>query len=175
MAVVLACSLSEPAAAGNRKSPTPEDVKAALLWNFALFVTWPDDAATDGPFVLGVYGGGGFEKSFRRAFDEKELRGRPAEVRRVERTDELADCDLLFVATEDEDDVRALLVESEGRGVLLVGNHPSFARRGGMIAFAVENQRVEFLVNLEEARRRGFRVSTKMLRLARLVETEREP
>jgi hypothetical protein len=44
-----------------------------------------------------------------------------------------------------------------------------FARQGGVIGFRLDGNKVRFDVNVEAARQSGLRISSKLLRLARVV------
>ena len=54
-------------------------------------------------------------------------------------------------------------------GTLTVGDSPDFLRNGGVIAFAVENRRVRFDINLKGAESAGLKISSKLLNVARSV------
>ena len=45
-----------------------------------------------------------------------------------------------------------------------------FAERGGMINFIIKNNKVSFEVNPEAATEANLRISSKLLRLAKIVE-----
>jgi YfiR/HmsC-like len=53
--------------------------------------------------------------------------------------------------------------------VLTIGESDGFARAGGMVNFVIDAGRVRFDVNQKAAERRGLRLSSRMLRLARRV------
>jgi hypothetical protein len=55
--------------------------------------------------------------------------------------------------------------------VLLVGETPDFARRGGTITFTIEDERVRFEINVEAARRARLNVSATLLNVARVVRS----
>ena len=59
-----------------------------------------------------------------------------------------------------------------GAPVLTVGEADRFARRGGMIGFFFEDNRVRLEVNRAAAERAGLRVSSKLLAVARLVKPD---
>ena len=54
-------------------------------------------------------------------------------------------------------------------GRLVVGELEGFVRRGGMISFVVEGDRVRLAVNPSRAEAAGLRLSSRLLSLARLV------
>ena len=53
-----------------------------------------------------------------------------------------------------------------------MGEADRFARRGGMIGFFFEDNRVRLEVNRAAAERAGLRVSSKLLAVARLVKPD---
>jgi len=78
---------------------------------------------------------------------------------------------LLFVADTDPAAARRALAAVESRPVLTEARRSGFAESGGMIGFRVTpDGRVTFDVNLANAERSGLRVSSQLLRVARVVE-----
>ncbi|MBA4055177.1 MAG: DUF4154 domain-containing protein, partial [Marivirga sp.] len=47
-----------------------------------------------------------------------------------------------------------------------------FAKQGGIIRFATENNKTRIQINLEAARQAGVTISSKLLKLADIVETQ---
>lgn len=145
-------------------------VKAAFLYNFVKFVTWPGEAERDSrSLVLCVLGPDPFALSLERVVEGKSVRGRRLLIRRVSFLDEVGDCDLLFVSEPLAHDPRELLAAVRGRGILTVADSGDFARRGGTIELVERGNRIAFEINSAAARREGLVVSSKLLRLATVV------
>jgi hypothetical protein len=62
-----------------------------------------------------------------------------------------------------------ILKKLAGRGILTVGDAEPFIRTGGIIGFVTEGNRVHVEINLDAADREGFRISAKLLKVARVV------
>lgn len=151
--------------------PTEYEVKAAFLYNFARFVEWPPAAmgAPDQPFVVAVLGDDPFGATLDRTLSGKTLEARPIVVRRVASLEEAARVNILFVATSERPQVSHVLRTLSGTHVLTVGEMSGFAEKGGMIGFRTERQRVRFDINVGQASRAGFKISSQLLKLARIV------
>ena len=54
--------------------------------------------------------------------------------------------------------------------VLTVGEMPEFAEKGGVIRFKVEQDRIRLEINVAAAARSRLRISSQLLKLARIVE-----
>lgn len=147
------------------------EVKAAFLYNFSKFVTWPEeDAELVRPFVIGVLGHDSLAALVADVVRGKFVKGRPLLARRFATPSETSGCDLLFLGQSEERRFRVVLGVLKGHTVLTVGDWPGFARSGGMIGFVSQNDKIGFEVNPEAARRAGLRIGSGLLRLARIVE-----
>lgn len=141
-----------------------QSVKALFLYNFALFVEWPD-AGAGRPFVIGVVGDNGIVKALERIGREKNVRGRTIEVRSLAPGEDPSSCQLLFVTEEGDRQTPGVLRGSRGP-VLTVGEAPLFLRDGGMIRLLMDGDRVRFQINNTAAQNAGLHVSSRLLSLA---------
>lgn len=145
-------------------------IKAAFLYNFIKYVTWPTNAflTPDGPYVIGVVG----KDPFGDRLDElarQSLKGRPLKIVRFDSSASLTPCHLLFVAEPDRKKWEPILRKLGASPVLTVGEHDRFALSGGVVNFYTENNRVRFEINVDAARRAELTINSAMLNLAKLV------
>ena len=154
--------------------PREYDVKAVFLYNFASFVTWPDSAFpdADAPFVIGVLGHDPFGQVLDEVVAAEKAKNRPLTVRRVSRVDDAAGCHILFVSASESRRVPEILRKQAGKPSLLVGDFPGFAEAGGMVGFRMEGSRLKLDINVEAARAADLVISSKLLRVARVIGKE---
>jgi hypothetical protein len=169
---VLLLALNASASAQPRT--TEYDVKAAFLYNFVKFTEWPASAFGDdsAPIVIGIMGEDPFGPELDRMLEEKTAHGRAFEVRRSVRPRDADSCHVLFIAKDAMERWPAVVDAVADCPVLVVGESPGFARYGGDISFVVENNRVLFEINVERSASSSLKISSQLLRLARLVSTE---
>lgn len=164
------CALMFAAPAGG--APSMEyQVKAVLLFNFASFVEWPVPARTDspGPFVIGVLGDDPFGAALDDVVSQETVAGRSLTVRRFGQADGVDACDILFISRSEARHVPEILRQVQGRPILTVADIPSFAETGGIIGFSTQDGHVRLNINTEAAQSAGLAISSKLLRLARVV------
>jgi hypothetical protein len=150
-------------------------LKVAFLYNFANYIEWPAAAfkSPTSPFVVGVLGQDPFG-SYIDELTKKTVRGRPIVYRHYDSTQDIGDCNLLFIgATVSDAEFLAAVEATRQRHVLIVTEATGLARRGSVVNFFVEQNRLRFEINPEAAQRRELRISSKLLSLARLVEPSR--
>jgi len=165
------------AAARAQETLPPEyQIKAAFLFNFVQFVEWPEHAfsAPDAPIRIGVLGPNPFQGKLVSTVQGETVRGRPLAVEHSARLADLLDCHLIFVGASERAQLGAILNALAGRPVLTVGETPDFARRGGVVNFYLEGQKVRFEINRAAAQRQHLRLASQMVKLARLVGPEPE-
>lgn len=156
---------------GARASDLAEyQVKAAYLYNFAKFVEWPERAFSgpDAAVTFCVIGDDLFGPALD-ALQTKTVKNRKVAVKRMSGTGDLGTCQVLFISPTEEDRLDAILLPLKGHPTLVVGDTERFARRGGMIGFLMERNKVVFEVNENAAKRAGLLVSSQLLKLARTV------
>jgi hypothetical protein len=160
--------LFEPAALGQRSAGEYE-VKAAVLYNFAKFVEWPDDAfANDSaPLVIGVVGDNPFGNGLEEAINGKTAGGRTLAIRHFSQKDDLRNCHMLFVCASQTRRVSQILAAVSEASVLTVSDIEGFLAAGGMINLVMENGHVRFLIRASAATRVRLKISSKLLSLAR--------
>ncbi len=163
---VVACLQRNPSVA----APDEYKVKAAFVYNFAKFTTWPAEAfaKSDAPFVIGIVGKDPFGGAIDDTMKGKTVETHPVTIRRVKWA-EAKDCHLLFVSgsegskTRDMDPVKTV-------PILTVGEVSGFAQRGGIINFVSEDEKIKFEINPEAAKRANLSISSKLLSLAKIVK-----
>jgi hypothetical protein len=163
-------------AATSAKTDTPTfdeyEVKAAYLYHFGQFVTWPGETSPeeDGRFIIGILGVDPFGEKLDTRLKGRSIRDRVVEVQRYKTPKDVGPCHILFIASGDEEPESPVLEQFSRQGVLTVGDAPGFARRGGTIGFYLEADAVRFEINHVRAQSIGLKISSKLLGLARIVE-----
>jgi hypothetical protein len=159
--------------AAEEAPPLEYQVKAAFLLNFTKFIDWPpaESAGGEASFDICILGDDPFGPTLDQMLDGETLQGRRLAVQRVSRRPLPGSCRVVFIG-KSEKDISGVL-SAAAPGVLTVGESAGFLREGGMIGFVIENRRVRFDINEAAATRAGFKVSSKLLNVARSVEKTR--
>lgn len=165
--VLLALLLLLLAARGAEAAPaTDNEVKAAFIHNIAKFVEWPPSAPRGLKLcLLGQDPLGGAAA----VLQGKAVGGMAWEVAAVKPGDSLRECRVLFIGASESDSLRRVLDGVKGSPVLTVGDSGGFAGQGVAVNFYLEQNKVRFEINVDAARRAGLRISSQLLKLARIV------
>ena len=146
-------------------------VKAAFLYNFTKFVEWPANAfeGAASPFRVCVFADPAFRRELEVMLGGESVGARPVAVLADPR--DVRGCHVAYFGGRGEERARQVLPSLRQVPVLTVGEGPRFLEQGGLIAFALDQNRVRFDVNKTALDRTGLLVSSKLLRVARHVTT----
>lgn len=169
--ILLACALWSPGFATARAEPaaTPEyTLKAAFIYNFARFTTWPD--RPDKLLHLCILGRDPFGSALD-AIDHKDVGKLRTAVKRLRNPHHaMRDCQVVFIT--DAEVAGFLLLPEAVRvasGVLTIADREGAARQGIIIEMTTDERKIGFEFNQDSARQAKVEISSKLLRLARKV------
>lgn len=163
------------AAGALESGPNEDAVRAAALYNIILFTDWPASAFTapDAPLVVGVLGEGPTADLLANLGENETWRGHPIQVTRFRAASEVSSCHVVYLARSAFADWTTVQRSWAGRPILTASSLPDFARRGGIVEFGIERNRLRLTVNLDAARASGITLSSSVLRLARVLGSAR--
>jgi YfiR/HmsC-like len=146
-------------------------VKAVYLYNFGRFVQWPSNAtaAKGDSFSICVLGQDPFGPSLDSTLAGETLDGKPLAVKRISTPRDAGECRILFISSTEENHLKEILVALDESSILTVSDMPSFSRRGGMIQFVLEGDKVRFEINLTKAETAKLTLSSELLKVATTV------
>jgi hypothetical protein len=149
------------------QKPTEFEVEAAYLSNFGRFVEWPARAGSAAdPFYICVLGQDTFGPLLDAALKGETIGAAPMVAKRIAGPEEAAGCRILFVSASKDTQLNAILTALRTSNILTVGDMPGFTRRGGMIQFVLDGNRVRFEINLAAAQRARLTLSSELLKVA---------
>lgn len=148
------------------RAPASSDaasLKAAFLYNFAQYATWP---GMGDHFVLCVLGRHDLGAALD-ALSTRRIDGKPVRVKQVDSAADARACQLLFVPDANADSLPAVARALQAQPVLVVSDYADSAIAWAMIVIEREGNRLAFSVNLTRVRSAGLDISARLLRLAR--------
>jgi hypothetical protein len=177
--LIMALKVIMPVYGGTNLSqqPTEYEVKAAFLYNFAKFVDWPVSAfpADDSVLIVGVLGSVDIVEVLDQIIGQKTVKNRRIVIHHFEWYRDIEFCHILFVSNTESKRLRRLFNHIGSKPILTVGDQiEGFAQTGGIINFTINDKLINFEINPNVATQHNLAISSKLLRLATIIETEME-
>jgi hypothetical protein len=105
----------------------------------------------------------------------RKIKERPVVVTVLSAPAEVEGCQVLFLPAAQKDGLEKILVHTLARPILTVGDTEGFAERGVLVNFYTFENAVRFEINDSAARKSGLEISSRLLKLARIVGLEERP
>jgi hypothetical protein len=151
-------------------------VKAEFIERFTHFVEWPTSAfsSADSPFVLCVIGDNPFGDYLGKMIAARTVRDRKVQLLQPKSLGELKGCHVLFVSRSEKGKLTPILGVTADQPILTVGDTDGFARRGVLLNFYLDEDKVRFEANDEAIKKSGLKVSAQLMSLARPANADAE-
>lgn len=149
-----------PAQSHGGKPVSEADLRAAMIYNIAKFVTWPSTPAGN-TLDLCVVGAEGEFESFNQ-IQNKKIGNTGLQVHAHNKSDSLIACEIIYYAEPE--------LTHAVPGALTVSDHPSFIDENGIVAIHRVGNKLVFSVNRENAETANIKISSKLLQLAETVK-----
>jgi hypothetical protein len=150
--------------------PTEPQVKAAYLYNFGKFVTWPPDRTTAADVLtICILGKDPFGEVLDSTVKGESINSKKIEVQRLPSMEDMASCNILYISPSEESHLTAILAVAQRVSLLTVSDIKHFAERGGVVGLVTQQDRIRFEVNLNAAERNHLLLSSELLKVATRV------
>jgi hypothetical protein len=148
-------------------------LKAVFLFNFTQFVDWPSSSfgSEDSPLVIGVIGENPFGNFLEQTVSGENKNGHPVVVQYYQDEEEALSCHILFINTKEPKKHREVIAAMRGKNILTVSDVPDFTNQGGIVRFFTNNNKIKLQINLDACRATDIVPSSKLLRLAEIIES----
>lgn len=145
---------------------------SVLTLNLARFTDWPEQAmmAEQGTINLCVMGDNIVQQSFETVDRSLVNSNKHLQVVNLSRLRNLEQCQILYISALERNKLAQLLMELEDVPMLTVGENVDFVKSGGMVGFENIDGRIQLNINLNAVKRAGLVISSRILKLARIVD-----
>lgn len=168
MAFLSICAIAQ---AAEPPALSEYQLKAAFLYNFAKFVEWPSRALPESSpsLTLCVLGEDPFGSDLDQTIEGKTINGKVLVSRRFKGIQGLEVCQILFISASERRRMGQILEALKDLSLLTISETDRFAKLGGVINFTMEQNKIRFEINVDAAERKGLKISSKLLKLAKVI------
>jgi hypothetical protein len=149
----------------NAQTSSYEELQAAYIFNFAKYIKWPEETPE---FVIGIYGEQEIMELFKNILAGKRAGGKPIRLKTIDRPDDMADCNIVYIASSASRKLKMLISATAGKSILIV-TAEDMINSGAMISFVVEDDKLKFKLKRSILSETGLIASEGLLKLAILL------
>lgn len=154
-----------------------DELKAAYLEKFALFIKWPENStlsALKNPFIIGVIKDKSFSAILKKVYRNQKIQNRKVKINYFPNLKSIEGCNILISHGSDEGEFLFILSRFGKKPVLIISDSEGSAEKGIHINFFLEHRKLKFEINPDALKRSGLKASYQLMQLAKLVKTKGE-
>ncbi len=141
-----------------------DDIKAAYIYNFTKFITWPEGKSQNMIFC--------FHGDIKNSAPYMQLSKKNIHVQRATELSSAQGCSIWYVGNLEESKISELSNYAVQNAILLVGDSDTFVDKKGMIGLVFNDNKISFEVNYLKVKEAKLSVSAKLMALAKRVITD---
>ncbi len=161
----------------NAQEPSLDyQVKAAIVYKFLGYSTWPDNRFKDAqsPYQIWVVGSDDIKNELVTIVAQRVIDGRSIEIHAAKTVNQIGDAHLVFVSHKMETLLPALRPLARKKSFLIVTENENGLVNGSTINLRQVNNRIRFDISLLSAQENSILLSSRLLAIAISVKEERD-
>src|ERR1041385_3701185 len=119
------------------------ELQSAYLFNFAKYIKWPEESKV---FTIGVLGKDEIMQTLGTTLSGKKIGGAQIELIEISSLEKLPECRIIYVPEAQSRSLSSLTTSLSGKSTLVV-TEDDLIKKGSMISFVIEEDRLRFKVN----------------------------
>lgn len=143
---------------------TKHEIKAAYVYNFIRFVTWPTEKKS---LSIGIIGSNKFTETLKYTLTSQKIGFLPLKIQQITDSQDCSSFDVVYIANDTKIDYVKILNQIKGKSILSIAEIDGFCSKNGIINFIEgDNGNYFFEINQQIATEEKIEISSKLLRLA---------
>ncbi|MBN1252035.1 MAG: YfiR family protein [Bacteroidales bacterium] len=144
------------------------NLKMAYILNFPLLVEWPENSNVNNenePFVITIIGDNPFNGKFKAVIEtgKKKIKNKTVVLRQVDNIEEIRNPNLVFISSSEKHEISKIIDYLSGKPILIIGDTEGYSNRGVMINMFKRNSKIQFNINIKEAKKSNMHISSRLL------------
>ena len=151
-----------------------ENTLSEFIYNMLLFVKLPDNAFTgkDSPLRITILEKENFSDVLKKRIGKRKIGKRPLLIEKKDHIDQIMPAHVLFIGKEMAGDIDRILDSVYTKPVLTMGDSDGFAKKGVILNYYTDRERINFESNIGAAKLAGIEISSELLKLSVIVRSE---
>lgn len=146
-----------------------DKLKATYIARFTEFIEWPT-SSDNSPFKICILGEHPIEVPLQKLPALITVKGHNLQVQRIDSIQSAMSCAIVFAAKNEASRMGALHQTVQNYPVLTIGDTPGLIAQNVLINFYFEGERLRFEINMQAVRESGLKVSSRLLKIAKIKD-----
>lgn len=148
-----------------------QHIKAAFLYNFSNYITWPDRKSPNpqNPVQYCALGTNAVDQLLESTIFEKRIEERTNSFKRLYSLTGIDDCEILFIGDNSIMPIQKIFSAVKGKAIFTASNMTDFAKQGGMINLSQQDKRIKVIINMDVVKESRLGINEKIQKLSTII------
>jgi hypothetical protein len=142
----------------SQEAKSVSDAQTLFIYNFSRLIQWPASSKS-GEFVIGVLGDNDLYEKLNAFVSNKKVGTQSFVVRKYDDPQMVSRCHMVFVGDSKTNRLPELISKLQGSNTLIITERRGMIRSGSAIDFFLENDKLKFVINPDNASKYNLTVS----------------
>lgn len=142
----------------SQEARSVSEAQTLFIYNFSRLIQWPP-ASKSGEFVIGVWGDTELYTKLNAYVSNKKVGIQSIVVRKYDDPQMISRCHMVFVGDSKTSRLSELIGKLQGSNTLIITERKGMIQSGSAIDFFLENDKLKFEINPENASKYNLTVS----------------
>ena len=147
-------------------------LKAVYLEKISRFIKWPEESLMndqDKLFVISVIGKTPLTKNLEQIYAVQKINNKDVIIKRISNLYEIENSHILVIAESEKKNLQNILTLTKNLPILTISETPDFAKKGVLINFYEENNKLRFEINETAVLQSPLQMSFYLLNSAKII------
>ena len=146
-------------------------VKLAFIEKFTHYIEWPSPRPNSAEFVIGIYGADHFSEYISDYASNTLFNGKPLKIISMKTAVDIdKKMNVIFLGKDKKWAMDSIIQRAKLNSCLTMSEITGAAKKGMMVNFIEIDNSIKFEINNKVMKQSGFKVSSHLLKLAKIVE-----
>lgn len=150
---------------GYSQVSTVSQAQTMFIYNFSRLIQWPAGNTT-GDFVIGVVGDNEMYNSLVTFVTNKRVGSQSITVKKFDEPQSISRCHIVFVGDGKINKLNEVISKLQGTNSLIITERKGMINAGSAIDFFMDQDKLKFVMNAENAEKYDLAVSKSLLDMA---------
>jgi hypothetical protein len=150
---------------GYSQVSTVSQAQTMFIYNFSRLIQWPAGNTT-GDFVIGVVGDNEMYNSLVTFVTNKRVGSQSITVKKFDEPQSISRCHIVFVGDGKINKLNEVISKLQGTNSLIITERKGMINAGSAIDFFMDQDKLKFVMNAENAEKYNLAVSKSLLDMA---------
>jgi len=151
------------------------EYKTVYIYKFLRFIRWHSDTVYEAEkFLICTMGETRIDKYLKIISEKKKVKirskSKSIKIKALDDVEKVEECQVIYIGKIEEKKLAKIISKTERKEIVTIGATKGYASKGVLINIYLDGSKIKFEINLKAVKKSGLDFSSKLYKLARIID-----